>query len=214
MLGSAFDADDAVQETFVRAWRAYHRFEGRSSLPTWLHRIASNVCFDMLNARRRRALPADPGGGMLAGLASDTAASALRPVAGAAPGASSDPADRAVERDDVRSALVAALLHLPPKQRSALLLCDVLRWRASETAELLGTTVPSVNSALQRARATLAELPAQRQRPAARRPATTTRDTAADAEGAADGADQQALVHRLADAFDRHDVTSLVALLR
>ncbi|HEX6425913.1 MAG TPA: sigma-70 family RNA polymerase sigma factor [Acidimicrobiales bacterium] len=176
MLGSASEADDAVQETFVRAWRSFHRFEGRSSLRTWLHRIATNVCLDMRDASQRRALPADP--------ASWTTIS------------DDDPADHAVARETVRLALGAALLHLPPRQRSVLILRDVLRWRATEVADLLGTTVASVNSALQRARSGLAA-----------------------AHGSADhvhpaGGAQLSLLQRYVDAFERYDVDALVSLVQ
>jgi RNA polymerase sigma-70 factor, ECF subfamily len=226
MLGSAFEAEDAVQETLLRAWRGFEGFEERSSLRSWLYRIATNVCLDMLSGRERRARPMDLGRpGTAAGPLGDPMpevtwiepipdSHVLTPV-GTGTGApeDGDPADFAEQRESIRLAFVAALQHLPPKQRAVLILREVLRWRAAEVAELLDTTVQSVNSALQRARATLAELPDQRQRPAARRPATTTSDAAVDATDDA-AADRQALVHRLADAFDRHDVTSLVALLR
>ncbi|HEX6418797.1 MAG TPA: RNA polymerase subunit sigma-70 [Acidimicrobiales bacterium] len=200
VLGSASEADDAVQETFVRAWRAADRFEGRSSLRTWLHRIATNVCLDMLAAAQRRAVPAD--------LASWTAADD-RP-AGAAPDArqpwsaapghpgrpDDDPAERAVAREAVRLALAAALLHLPPRQRSVLLLREVLGWRTAEVAALLGTTVASVNSALQRARANLAGAHA--------------------AEGDRDPppAPPIAQLRRYVEAFEHDDPAALVALLR
>jgi RNA polymerase sigma-70 factor, ECF subfamily len=187
ILGSAFEADDAVQETMVRAWRSYHRFEGRSTLASWLHRIATNVCFDMLKSRQRRPRPMDP-----------TAEAAGSLPATVASG-STDPADQVTESEDVRLAFVAALLHLPPKQRSVLLLCEVLRWPASDVAELLDTSVASVNSALQRARATLAEHHG--------RPPRNDRTSALDP-------DQRALAHRYAEAFARHDVSTLVALLR
>jgi RNA polymerase sigma-70 factor (ECF subfamily) len=188
MLGSASEVEDAVQETMVRAWRSYPRFEGRSSLRSWLRRIATNVCFDMMKAPQRRARPGDPATWTApdpVAVAADTA----RPV---------DPADQALGREDVRQAFLAALLHLPPQQRSVLVLCEVLRWRASEVAELLGTSVASVNSSLQRARATLATLQGTDR---ARVPV------------AIDG-EQRALVQRAAAAFASYDVGSLVALLR
>jgi RNA polymerase sigma-70 factor (ECF subfamily) len=207
MLGSAFEADDAVQETMVRAWRGYHRFEGRSSLKSWLHRIATNVCFDMLNAQQRRARPTDPALWAMSALAVGAggpepvvvAAATAGAGAGAPAATSADPAERAVGREDVRLAFVAALLHLPPRQRSVLLLCEVLRWRAAEVAELLDTSVASVNSALQRARATLSELHGHDPRPAG----SPTLDD-----------DQRTLLHRYTEAFERYDVTALIALLR
>src|ERR1700722_16190050 len=161
MLGSGFEADDAVQETMVRAWRAADRFEGRSSVRSWLYRIATNVCLDMLRGRGRRARPMELGPSMppeessLARVlpehswVSPIADSRVLPEDG-------DPAEIAVARETVRRAFVTALQHLPPRQRAALILCEVLRWQASETADLLGTSVAAVNSALQRARATLA----------------------------------------------------------
>lgn len=199
MLGSGFEADDAVQETMLRAWRSAARFEGRSSLRSWLYRIATNVCLDMLRGRQRRALPVEFGsasapiesrlGPML------PEATWVSPIADARVlAADSDPAEVAVARDTIRLAFVTALQHLPPRQRAALLLCDVLRWQAAETATLLGMTTAAVNSALQRARATLATLDE------ADRPDTV----------AADNAD---LLARYLDAFQRYDVDALVMLL-
>lgn len=161
MLGSAFDAEDAVQEAFTRAWRAFDRFEGRASVRTWLYKIASNVCFDMLRASNRRARPMDlnePGtvdGPLGEPLAENhwiepMPDDRVLTLAG-------DPADQAVTRESIRLAFVAALQLLPPRQRAVLILRDVLAWRAKEVADLLGTSVQSVNSALQRARATLAD---------------------------------------------------------
>jgi RNA polymerase sigma-70 factor (ECF subfamily) len=200
MLGSAFEAEDAVQETLVRAWRGVDRFEGRSSLRSWLYRIASNVCFDMLKGRKRRAMPIDI---MEMGHAD---APVHKPVAeskwiGPIPDArvmstEADPADAAVTRDSVRLALVSALQNLPPRQRAVLILREVLRWHADEVAELLDTTVVSVNSALQRARATLADREVD---------IDTTTEPVDEA--------QQELLERYLDAFERFDVESLVALL-
>jgi RNA polymerase sigma-70 factor (ECF subfamily) len=194
MLRCAAEAEDAAQETLVRAWRAYDGFEGRASLRTWLYRIATNVCLDMIDARRRRPEPADVAAGEVTG---DVEWPPPAP-ASAPPPAEDDPAERAVTQDTVRLAFMAALLTLPPRQRSVLVLRDVLRWRATEVAELLGTTVPSVQSALQRARATLARQPA---------------GGAAGAGPARFDGTQQALLRRCTDAFEHYDVASLVSAL-
>jgi RNA polymerase sigma-70 factor, ECF subfamily len=199
LLGSGFEAEDAVQETFVRAWRAFDRFERRSSLRTWLHRIATNVCLDMQDASQRRARPVDLASWrapMCAPADAPPGAAVVRPVSGChASRIGDDPADRAVTREAIRGAFVAALLHLPARQRSVLLLRDVLRWKASEVAELLGTTVTSANSTLQRARSNLAA-------------GRCTDDEPPRLEEA-----QRPLVERYVDAFEHHDVDSLVALL-
>ncbi|MEU4740753.1 sigma-70 family RNA polymerase sigma factor [Actinosynnema sp. NPDC023658] len=188
MLGGPFEAEDAVQEAFVRAWRTFD--PDRGSLRTWLYSIATNVCLDMLRSAQRRALATDLGPPAAAG----TPLGVPLP-AGAwvlpAPDARVLPADElVVGRETVRLAFVAALQHLPPRQRAVLILRDVLCWQASEVAALLSTTVASVNSALQRARATLAD-----REPAPLRPY------------------DKALLERYATAFERHDVEALVALL-
>jgi RNA polymerase sigma-70 factor (ECF subfamily) len=200
MLGSAFEAEDAVQETLLRAWRNFDRFEGRATLRTWLYRIATNVCLDMLNGSQRRARPMDL-------TSSQTAAAPLgdalpettwiQPMPdGRVLEADGDPAELAVVRDSVRLAFVAALQHLPPRQRAVLILREVLRWKADEVAELLDTTVASVNSALQRARSTLE--------------ASDVEDT--DYFQPMDD-DQRALLARYVDAFERYDLDSLTSLL-
>src|SRR5450755_1930581 len=160
MLASPFEAEDAVQETFIRAWRAFDRFEGRSALRSWLYSIATNVCLDMLGGRERRARPMDLGGAQspdAANLNILGEATWIQPIPNGLIATETDPAEVAVARETVRLAFVAALQHLPPRQRAVLILREVLRWKASEVAELLDTSVVSVNSALQRARATLAE---------------------------------------------------------
>src|SRR3954467_2381300 len=153
MLGSVFEAEDAVQETMIRAWRWRERFGGRSSRKSWLYRIATNVCFDQLNGRERRARPMDLGPAqepLFENLAELPEVTWLTPMP--------TPDELAEQRETLRLAFVAALQHLPPRQRAVLILCEVLRWQASEAAELLETSVASINSALQRARATIDEL--------------------------------------------------------
>jgi RNA polymerase sigma-70 factor, ECF subfamily len=200
MLGGSLEAEDAVQETLVRAWRAADRFEGRSSLRTWLYRIATNVCLDLLQGRERRARPVDLGPSSEAPSHPGPVlpeVSWLEPVPDARVLPSdADPAELAVARDTIRLAFVAALQHLPPRQRAVLLLREVLRWRASEVADLLGTSVASVNSALQRARATLSETEVQPGEP----------HDPLDRE-------QQLLLGRYVDAFERYDLDAFTALL-
>jgi RNA polymerase sigma-70 factor (ECF subfamily) len=199
MLGSGFEAEDAVQDTMLRAWKSADQFEGRSSVRSWLYRIATNVCLDMLRSRQRRARP------MELGPASPPEEGHLGPMLPehlwVSPIADervlpeeSDPADIAVARDTIRLAFVTALQHLPPRQRATLILCEVLRWQAAEAADLLGTSVAAVNSALQRARATLATIPdAGRQQ---------------DLDEARSG-----LLERYVAAFESYDITALVGLL-
>jgi RNA polymerase sigma-70 factor (ECF subfamily) len=195
MLGSSFEAEDAVQETFLRAWRSYDRFEGRAALRSWLYRIATNVCFDMLSGRERRARPMDLGPAqepVAENLNSLPEATWIQPIP-----VEGDPAEVAVARETIRLAFVAALQHLPPRQRAALILCEVLRWQATEVAELLDTSVASVNSALQRARATLA----------------AGNVTATDPAPPLDEADR-ALLGRYVKAFEDYDITALTSLIQ
>jgi RNA polymerase sigma-70 factor, ECF subfamily len=200
MLGAGSEAEDAVQETMVRAWRSIDGFEGRSSLRSWLYRIATNVCIDMLRSPQRRARPMDMGPSTPVAevvLGEGRPPSEyVQPVAdGRVIATDGDPGEVAAARESIRLAFVAALQRLPARQRSALILCDVLRWHAAEVAELLDTTVASVNSALQRARVTLAEHPSE--------PLDPTVDPA-----------QAALLARYVDAFERYDIPALVELLR
>ena len=200
MLGSTFEAEDAVQETLVRAWRGFDRFEGRAALRSWLYRIATNVCIDMLGASQRRARPVDlsPASAAEAGLGPPLPETTwIEPVPDSrVVPAGGDPADVAVARESIRLAFVAALQHLPPRQRAVLILREVLRWRADEVAELLEATVASVNSALQRARATLA-----------------ARDVGAGAPAEAMTDEKRALLARYVDAFERYDMDALTSLL-
>jgi RNA polymerase sigma-70 factor (ECF subfamily) len=201
MLGSGFEAEDAVQEAFLRAWKSFDRFEGRSSLRSWLYSIVTNVCLDMLNGKERRARPMDL----------EPARSADTPLPDPLPEnvwilpvpddrvvpESGDPSEVIESRESIRLAFVAALQHLPPRQRAVLILREVLRWKASEVAELLDTSVASVNSALQRARATLVSVRI---------------DDAETLQPTDD--DQRALLARYVDAFERYDMESLTSLLR
>jgi len=196
MLGSPFDAEDAVQDTMVRAWREFAGFEGRSSLRTWLHRIATNVCIDMLRKPSRRTVPMElqpptraEGAQIPAPLDESTW---VLPIPDAKLGdGRGDPAEQVVARETVRLAFVAALQRLTPRQRAALILRDVLQFSAAETAELLGTTVASANSALQRARA-------------------SAPTAAASGQDEAD----PALLAEYVTAFEAYDVPRLTALLR
>ena len=200
MLGSPFEAEDAVQETMIRAWRGIDRFEGRAELSSWLLRIATNVCLDMLSGRQRRALPVDLGPASApdpANLNARPEASWIMPLPGPLTDDADDPVEILVERETLRLAFVAALQHLPPRQRAALILCEVLRWKATEVAELLNTSVASVNSALQRARGTLDAAGLSTADPAPR----------------LDTPDQE-LLDRYVEAFERYDMDLLTALIR
>jgi RNA polymerase sigma-70 factor (ECF subfamily) len=206
MLGSGFESEDAVQETMIRAWKAIDSFEGRSAFRSWLYRIATNVCLDMLRGSQRRARPIDLGPSSPAEVSflgqQLPEYPWLLPVADSRViGDDSDPAEVAASRETIRLAFVAALQHLPARQRAVLILREVLRWQATEVAELLDTSVASVNSALQRARATLSAR------------GVDANSGPAAATGPVD-ADQQALLARYVDAFERYDMTQLVALLR
>jgi RNA polymerase sigma-70 factor (ECF subfamily) len=199
MLGSPFEAEDAVQETMLRAWRNVDNVQARAALRSWLYRIATNVCLDAVAARKRRARPMDLGPAqepVESNLNVLPEVTWIEPIPDSLV-APDDPAERAVARETLRLAFVAALQHLPARQRAALILCEVLRWKASEAAELLDTSVASVNSALQRARTTLA-----------------SRKIEDPHEVSPLDADEQALLARYVDAFERYDITSLVALLR
>ena len=201
MLASPFEAEDAVQETFLRAWRGIDRFEGRAALRSWLYRIATNVCLDMLNGRQCRARPMDLGPArepVEANLTTLPEVTWVQPapdelvVSGEA-----DPAEVTAARETVRLAFIAALQHLPPRQRAVLILCEVLRWQAAEVAELLETSVASVNSALQRARATLKE----------------NKVNASDAPPSVDEADEELLARYVA-AFEAYDMDALTSLIK
>jgi RNA polymerase sigma-70 factor (ECF subfamily) len=201
MLGSPFEAEDAVQDTMLRAWRSADRFEGRSSLRSWLYRIATNVCMDMLSGRQKRARPMDLGPSrepVEANLNTLPEVTWLEPIPdGVAVPEDGDPAEVAEARESIRLAFVAALQHLPPRQRAVLILCEVLRWKASEVAELLETTVASVNSALQRARATLE---------AGNVTQSTTRTSLDEADAE--------LLARYVKAFEQYDIEALTSLIR
>ena len=192
MLGSLFEAEDAVQETLLRAWKSLDRFEGRSSLRSWLYRIATNVCLDLLDGKERRARPMDlgPAGEPVIENLHTPEVPWLQPVPDSLV---ADPAEAVASRETIRLAFVAALQHLPPRQRAVLILCEVLRWKASEVAELLETSTASVNSALQRARATLEQVELT--------PETTS------------GEPDRELLERYVKAFEDYDVEALTDLI-
>src|SRR3712207_4041731 len=199
MLGSPFEAEDAVQDALLRAWRNLDKFEGRSALRSWLYRIATNVCLDMLEGRKKRARPMDMGpardhDGPIGEILPEV--TWIEPMPDGLVSAPEDPADVAESRETLKLAFVAALQHLPPRQRAVLILLEVLNWQASYVAAVLETSVASVNSALQRARATIDGLDLEDGGP-----------TDVDDE------EQQELLRRYVDAFERYDVTALVSLL-
>jgi RNA polymerase sigma-70 factor, ECF subfamily len=199
MLASPFEAEDAVQETMLRAWRGFERFERRAALRSWLYRIATNVCFDMLNGRNRRARPMDLGGAgapEAANLNSLPEVTWIEPIPTDA-AVDADPAEVAVQHETLRLAFVAALQHLPPRQRAALILCEVLRWKASEAAELLDTSVASINSALQRARATI----------------EASGVSSTDAPPTMEKPERE-LLARYVEAFESYDIDALTSLIR
>src|SRR5437899_4998277 len=198
MLGSPFEAEDAVQETFIRAWRGLDNFEGRAALRSWLYRIATNVSLDMLNGRERRARPMDLGPArepVESNLNTLPEVTWIEPMPDGLVVAAGDPAEVAVSRETIRLAFVAALQHLPPRQRAVLILCEVLRWKAAEVAELLDTSVASVNSALQRARATL-----------------DSAEVETDPTARLDD-DARELLARYVEAFEAYDMEALTSLI-
>ena len=198
MLGSPFEAEDAVQDTLLRAWRSLDSFERRASLRSWLYRIATNVCLDMLDGKERRARPMDLGpsrspDGPVGEILPEV--TWVEPVPDGRVMPEADPAAVAESRETIRLAFVAALQHLPPRQRAVLILCEVLHWKAAEVAQLLETSVAAVNSALQRARAAL---------------------EAADVHDAGHGTlseHDRELLARYVDAFQRYDMDALTALI-
>jgi RNA polymerase sigma-70 factor (ECF subfamily) len=200
MLGSPFDAEDAVQDTLVRAWRGIDRFEGRAALRSWLYRIATNVCLDMLGSKERRARPMDLGPArepVAANLNALPETTWIEPVPDAlVTPRDEDPAEAVASRETIRLAFVAALQQLPPRQRAALILCEVLHWKAAEAAELLDASVASVNSALQRARATLDAS------------GLSSTDSAAPIDE-----EQRELLERYVEAFERYDIDALTTLI-
>ncbi len=200
MLGSPFEAEDAVQETLLRAWRGFDRFEGRAALRSWIYRIATNVCLDMLEGKNRRARPMDLGPArppIESNANWRPEVPWLEPIPDSLLAEAGDPAELAVTRESVRLAFVAALQHLPPRQRAVLILCEVLRWKAKEVAELLDASVASVNSALQRARETL----------------QANGVSANDPLPPMDAA-RKALLARYVQAFESYDLNALTALIR
>jgi RNA polymerase sigma-70 factor (ECF subfamily) len=200
MLGSPFEAEDAVQETFLRAWRGYDRFEGRAAFRSWLYRIATNVCLDMSTARSRRARPMDLGPAVapvLENLNTRPEETWIEPIPFGMVATDADPAEMVQSHESIRLALVAALQHLPARQRAVLILCEVLRWKASEVAELLDMSTAAVNSALQRARATL----------------EATGMTLEESPGTIDP-EQRELLARYVEAFQSYDIDALTAVIQ
>jgi RNA polymerase sigma-70 factor (ECF subfamily) len=201
MLGSPFDAEDAVQDAFVRAWKSRDRFEGRAAMRSWLYRIATNVCLDVLKGKERRILPLEIGPAsepLESNLNVPAEVTWLEPIPQqmlVAP--EGDPADVVVANESIRLAFVAALQHLPARQRAVLILREVLSWQATEVGELLGMSVASVNSALQRARATLAKSNVS---------STGTAQPLSESD--------RELLDRYVAAFERYDITALTSLIQ
>lgn len=195
MTGSVHDAEDLVQETYLRAWKAYGQFKGDSSLRTWLYRIATNTCLTALDSRRRRPLPAGlgaPSSDPTGELVQHTEVPWLEPL----PDVAADPSTIVGERESVRLAFVAALQHLSPRQRAVLVLRDVLQWKAAEVAEAIGTSTAAVNSLLQRARAQLEAVGPSRDDVLASPESPETRD----------------LLARYIAAFEAYDIETLVSM--
>jgi RNA polymerase sigma-70 factor, ECF subfamily len=200
MLASPFEAEDAVQETLVRAWRSFDRFEGRASLRSWLYRIATNVCRDMLKGPERRARPMDLEPARAPEAAKHSTqpeATWIQPIPDTTLAQEGDAAEVAVARETIRLAFVAALQYLPARQRAVIFLCEVLRWRAAEAAELLDTTAASVNSLLQRARAAL------------RSSGVRSTDRPVEMNDA-----QRGLLARYVEAFETYDTDGLTSLIQ
>src|SRR5688572_29943053 len=199
MLASPFEAEDAVQETMLRAWKAYDRFEGRAAMRTWLHRIATNVCLDMLRSKQHRARPMDLGPArepIEANLRVLPEVTWIEPIPDTLVASGPDPEESAMAKESVRLAFVAALQHLPAKQRATLILCEVMSWKAAEVAELLEMSVASVNSALQRARAML-----------------KSGGFASEQPVILDEAKRE-MLRRYVEAFERYDVSLLTKVIR
>src|SRR6202521_2500139 len=200
MLGSPFEAEDAVQETLLRAWRGFERFEGRAAVRSWIYRIATNVCLDMLDGRNRRARPMDLGPAQAPVVENAhwlPEVAWLEPIPDSVLAEAGDPADLAVTRESIRLAFVAALQHLPARQRAVLILCEVLRWKAKEVAELLDTSGASVNSALKRPRETLEAS------------GVSSNDPVPEMDEA-----RKQLLARYVQAFERYDLSALTALIQ
>jgi RNA polymerase sigma-70 factor, ECF subfamily len=199
MLGSVHDAEDLVQETYLRAWKSYDKFEGRSSVRTWLYRIATNCCLTALEGRSKRPLPTglgNPSSDPLGELVQQPEVPWLEPVPDAlVAGDPSDPASIVSNRESIRLAFIAALQHLPPRQRAVLILRDVLKWRANEVAEAVGISTAAVNSTLQRARAQLDEL------------SPSEDDVVAPVT-----AEQQKMLEKYVAAFENYDIAAIVEM--